>query len=92
MINYNLVNNTLTCRFAKNKMTSHAERELKLVEEKIEKLNAKLLELKKKKRREGLSSDEEVDLEELDEGLKKLEADKKYWQEIIRESRFTSIC
>jgi cell shape-determining protein MreC len=41
---------------------SHAERELKEVEVEIKALRAKLLKLKKKKRREGLSSDEEFDL------------------------------
>ena len=62
---------------------SHAERKLEEVEEKIEKLKANLLKLKKKEKREGLSSDEQVDLEEFDKELEKLEADKKYWQRII---------
>ena len=62
---------------------SHAERKLEEVEEKIEKLKANLLKLKKKEKREGLSSDEQVDLEEFDKELEKLEADKKYWQDRI---------
>ena len=57
-------------------MTSHAEKELKLVEEKLEKLKA----------RRDLLLDKEIKLPSeiaFLEDFKKLEADKKFWQGII---------
>jgi len=65
---------------------SHAERDLKLVEEKIEKLEKIVLHLKKKNKKEGLDSDEEVELEFNSEKLKELKAKEKQWLEIIKES------
>ena len=62
-------------------MTSHAEEKLELVENEIKVLKAELLPLKKKRRREGLSSDEQVELEDFDEELGKLVAKEKYWQD-----------
>ena len=68
---------------------SHAERELKLVEVEMNELEPILLALKKKKRREGLDSDEEVELEEYSEKLKDLKAKEKYWQGIIEKGNAT---
>lgn len=62
---------------------SHAEEKLQLVEEKIKELRAKLLTLKKKRRREGLSCDEEVELEEFDEELKDLKTKEERWLRMI---------
>ena len=62
-------------------MTSHAEKELKLVEEKIEKLKARKYELLKIKSRDEA---EEQELMDFDDELKELKAKEKYWQENIR--------
>ena len=64
-------------------MTSHAEKELKLVEEKIEKFEAKrdlLLDKESKK------PSEIKFLEDFDEYLKQLRAKENYWQGIIEKS------
>ena len=61
--------------------------ELKVVELKIETVKARKLELlKKAKRAEGLTTDEQVELEEFDwkETLQELKKDKKYWKDLIK--------
>ena len=61
--------------------------ELKVVEQKIETVKARKLELQKKaKRAEGLTTDEQVELEEFDwkETLQELKKDKKYWEDLIK--------
>jgi hypothetical protein len=64
-------------------MTSHAERKLEEVEEKIEKLKARNYELLEK---EILTKREEYELKNFEEELNKLEADKERWLRIIEKS------
>jgi hypothetical protein len=59
---------------------SHAERELKEVEVEIKALRARKYELLDK---EELTRGEEEELKDIPGRLEKLEADKKFWQEII---------
>ena len=61
--------------------------ELKAVDVEIKTVKARKLELQKKeKRAEGLTTDEQVELEEFDwkETLQELKKDKKYWEELIK--------
>ncbi|KAJ3269127.1 hypothetical protein HDV01_001861, partial [Terramyces sp. JEL0728] len=58
-------------------------KKLEAVEQKLENLEQRKSVLKKKQRREGLSSDEEVDLEELVEKIMKLEKKEREWMKII---------
>lgn len=58
--------------------------ELKAVELKIETIKARNLELQKKaKIAEGLTTDEQVELEDLQETIQELKKDKKFWQDLI---------
>jgi uncharacterized protein YbaR (Trm112 family) len=65
-------------------MSQYDKDELKAVELKIETLRARQLVLKKKARRERLSTDEEVELEDVRDTLIDLKAKEKYWQELIK--------
>jgi hypothetical protein len=76
-----LRNKKIDAPLSKIKMPSHAENELKLVEEKIENLKASRNFLEDKK--EQLEKSELRFLREFDKELEKLEAKEKYWQGII---------
>ena len=54
------------------------------MELKIETIKARNLELQKKaKIAEGLTTDEQVELEDLQETIQELKKDKKFWQDLI---------
>jgi hypothetical protein len=66
-------------------MSQYDKDKLKAVELEIKTVKARKLELlKKEKRPEGLTTDEQVELEDWKETLEELKKDKKYWEDIIK--------
>ena len=66
-------------------MSQYDKDELKAVDLEIKTVKARKLELQKKaKRAEGLSTDEQVELEDVKETLQELQRRQKYWEDIIK--------